>query len=162
MHRSEPPGSPGGAKTGCPCVLSFVWSERNPAHSSFCLGPGAGWPSLAPHGRLSGHEKVVPGSDSTFLGSILEFCWHMGKFIFLSFDHILVPQGRSQGSPGGAKSGFLCVLSSVWGERNPAHAGLCLGPGPGWRSLAPHGGLSGHKKVVSGSDLTFLGSILEF
>ena len=109
-------GSPGDAQSGFACVLSSVWGERNPAHSGLCLGPGPGWRSLAPHGGLSGHKKVVSGSDFTFLESILEFWWPTGKFNFLSFDHILVPQGGSQGSPGGAKSGFLCVLSSVWGE----------------------------------------------
>ena len=75
--------------------------------------------------------------------------------------HLMVI-ARGLGSPGDAQSGFACVLSSVWGERNPAHSGLCLGPGPGWRSLAPHGGFSGHKKVVSGPDFTFWGPFWSF
>ena len=78
-------GSPGGATSVCPCVLSSLWSDRNPVHSGFCLGPGADGRDLAPQDGLSGPEKVVSGSDFTFLRSILKFWWHTGKVDFRFF-----------------------------------------------------------------------------
>ena len=65
-----------------PRVLSSVGSEQNPAHSGFCLGPGAGGRGLAPPGVLSGHKNVVPRSDFTFLEFILVFWCDMGKVDF--------------------------------------------------------------------------------
>ena len=49
VPHGESQGLPGSAKSRIACVLSSHWSEPNPAHSGFCLGPGAGRRCLVPH-----------------------------------------------------------------------------------------------------------------
>ena len=64
------------------CVLSSIWSDRNHAHSGFCLEPGAGGRGLAPQGGISGHNMSSRGRISHFWGSFWCFGGTWGKSIF--------------------------------------------------------------------------------
>ena len=129
----------------CP-FRRLPWAGRCRAQSGTSL-----WPLGARKKRL----RV----ELYFLGVQFGLLVAHGKSRFFEF---LVKFWCRRGVPGGVRSGFRRVLSSVWSERNPLLSGECLGPGAVGRSLAPHCGLSGHKKVVFWSDFTFLGSNLEF
>ena len=76
--------------------------------------------------------------------------------------HVFVTFGCSQGHPGGVRSRFRRVLSSLWSKRISTQGSFSLGPGAGGHRLGPHGGLLRLRKVVFGSQFTFLVSILEF
>ena len=113
------------------------WARRWPASS------GTSW-------WLLGAQKSRLGVGIQFIGV------HFGIFVAHGksrcFDLLIIfwrPRW-SQRSPGGVQSGFLCVFISIWSERNSAQSGFCPGPGAGRHRLAPHGGLSGHKKPSLG------------
>ena len=106
-----------------------------------------------------GPRKVVFGSDFTFCGWFFEFLWHPGKVIFSCFCIIGL---LSRGTPGGVRSRFGRVLSSLLSKRICTQGSFSLGPGAGGHRLGPHGGLLKLRKGVFGSQFTFLVSILEF
>ena len=91
------------------------------------------------------------------MGSFLSFFapWK-SHFMFLS--HLATPRG----TPGGVRSRFRRVLSSLWSKRISTQGSVSLGPGAGGHRLGRHGGLLRLRKVVFGSQFTFLVSILEF
>ena len=77
---------------------------------------------------------------------------------FMFWQHLDAPRG----TPGGVRSRFRRVLSSLWSKRISTQGSVSLGPGAGGHRLGPHGGLLRLRKVVFGSQFTFLVSILEF
>ena len=89
----------------------------------------------------------------------MSFCGTLKKSFFAGFCLIwLLPRG----TPGGVRSRFGRVLSSLWSERIFTQGSFSLGPGAGGHRLGPHCGLLRFRKVVFGSQFTFWVSILEF
>ena len=105
-----------------------------------------------------GSEKSSLGQISLFVGSFSSFCGTLENSFFMFLSHLAAPRG----TPGGVRSMFRRVLSSLWSKRICAQGSFSLGPGAGGHRLGPHGGLLRLKKVVFGSQFTFLVSILEF
>ena len=150
--------SPRDAKSTFRGVLSALWKQQKATHKGICLVTRAARGRLAPLGGLSVAKKWLLCQYLLFWSPE----WSSGVTLQNHFRAHFGAPGRSQGTPGGAKSRFPCVLSSIWIKRNPAHSGFCLGPGSGGRSLAPQSGHSGHKKCVSGPVFIFLGPFRSF
>ena len=70
-----------------------------------------------------------------------------------------LPLSRLLQYPGGARSKFRRVLSTLWSKRISVQGRFFLGPGAGGYRLGPHDGLLGLRKDVFESDSTFWGHV---
>ena len=104
-------GYPGGIRSRFRRFLSSLRSKRISTQGSVSLGPGAGGHRLGPHGGLLMLRKVVFGSQSNFLVSILEFWWHPQNPYFSHFGSLLA---APRGVPGASGVPDLATFLAFW------------------------------------------------